>query len=301
VVAAPSALPAVPPQAASEAHGAALAAHPPVVRSPWWSGPIPWAIAGAAAGAIGIAVFLWTGTERYAADADTRIKEIQVQLAEAQKRLAEVGERDVKARDQVLALLAEQQKLEESKRRQEEQARLAEQNKLEEERRRIEEERRKLAARPSKPAAAPAAKVAPPAEIVTRPRPPILPVEPEPVEAPPVEAPPVVAVAKPKPDPQLEQLKRGEAALARREYEKALEILRPLAQAGNARAQDRLAGMYADGLGVPRNNNQAYIWYSLAAQGGGTTASAERDRIAKLMQPAEIRQADYVVQNWRPR
>jgi localization factor PodJL len=59
--------------------------------------------------------------------------------------------------------------------------------------------------------------------------------------------------------------------------------------------------MYAGGMGVPTNNNQAYIWYSLAAKSGSATASAERERIARLLQPAEIQQADTVVQNWRPR
>jgi TPR repeat protein len=89
--------------------------------------------------------------------------------------------------------------------------------------------------------------------------------------------------------------------LARREYEKAYEILTPLAQGGNTRAQLRLAEMYSSGLGVNRNYNQAYIWYSLAARGGSTTAPAERDRVAARLQPAEIRQADTVVENWRTR
>ena len=62
-------------------------------------------------------------------------------------------------------------------------------------------------------------------------------------------------------------------------------------------AQDRLAEMYAGGMGVPRNNNQAYIWYSLAARGGSTTAPANRDRVARQLQPVEIRQADKLVEN----
>ncbi|HEX9673495.1 MAG TPA: SEL1-like repeat protein, partial [Burkholderiales bacterium] len=105
----------------------------------------------------------------------------------------------------------------------------------------------------------------------------------------------------PKRSPEADKLAQGEAALARREYEKAYEILRPLAYGGNSRAQNKLAEMYAGGMGVPKNNNQAYIWYSLAAQGGSATAPAEREKIARLLQPVEIQQADTVVKNWRPR
>ncbi|HSE01501.1 MAG TPA: protein kinase [Burkholderiales bacterium] len=300
----PSVPPPVPGQAAGEVHVAALTADARVIRRSWSGGPIPWAIAGMAAGAIGIAVFLWTGTSERD---DRRIKEIQTQLAQAEKRLAEVGERDGKAREEILALLAEQKKLEEAKRRQDEQARLAEEKKrdqenlrLSEARLRQEEEARKRLEEKQRLAEARLRK-----EEEARRR---LEEQQRLADAARREQEQRLALAKPpetvpvaKPSPQAQQLALGEAALARREYEKALEILRPLAQAGNTRAQDRLAEMYADGMGVPRNNNQAYIWYSLAAQGGSTTASTERDRIAKLLQPAEIRQADSVVQNWRPR
>ncbi|MGH8703774.1 MAG: hypothetical protein ACREVR_21695, partial [Burkholderiales bacterium] len=183
-----------------------------------------------------------------------------------------------------------------------EQARLAEQQKRDEERRRIEEQERKqaLAARGSKPATAPAAKAAPQAGVATRPPPPVLPVAPEP------SAPaPVVASAKPpeppKPSPQAEQLARGEGALARGDYAGALEILRPLAQDGNTRAQVRLAEMYGSGQGVKQNTIQSYIWYSLAARGGNTTAAAGRDRMAARLQPAEIKQAEKVVESMRAR
>jgi TPR repeat protein len=58
--------------------------------------------------------------------------------------------------------------------------------------------------------------------------------------------------------------------------------------------------MYAGGLGVTKNYNQAYIWYSLAVRGGSTTAPANRDRAARELQPAEIQQANSLIQNWRP-
>jgi len=106
-------------------------------------------------------------------------------------------------------------------------------------------------------------------------------------------------MAKPKPAPQADPLAKAEGALARGDYTGAREILVPLAQSGNTQAQIRLAEMHASGKGVSRNYIQAYIWYSLATRGGSTTAQAERDRMAKLMQPAEVKQADEVVDGMR--
>jgi serine/threonine protein kinase len=255
--------------------------------------PIAWAIAGAFAGAIAIGVFLWSRTSDLSTDRERRLEQIQAQLEEAQKRLAEDRALDGKARDQVMALLAEQQKLEEAKRRQEEDARRrmeekqrqdeARLRKEEEARRRREDQERSAEAkrRQEEEAIKRREEQGRLAELRRR-----------------QEEQQTVA---PKIDPMAQKFAQGEAALARREYDKALEVLRPLAQGGYTPAQDRLAEMYASGLGVPKNNNQAYIWYSLAAQGGSTTARAERERIARLLQPAEIRQAEAVVQNWQPR
>ena len=89
--------------------------------------------------------------------------------------------------------------------------------------------------------------------------------------------------------------------MARGEYDSALEILTPLAKDGNSRAQVRLAEMYAAGQGVKQNTIQSYIWYSLAAREGSAGAVAGRDRMAARLQPAEIKQADRVIQSMRPR
>jgi len=258
---------------------------------------IAWGAAGAIVGAIAIGVFLWPRTDL---DRDRRLEQIQAQLAEAQKRLAEDRALDGKARDQVMALLAEQQKLEEAKRRQEDQVRLAEQKRRDEERRRLDEEGQKRLEEKQRAAEVRLRKEDEArSRLQEQQRQELARLEEERRRLALAES---ARTAPPtKPSPQELQLAQGEAALARREYEKAYEILRPLAYGGNARAQDRLAGMYADGTGVPKNNNQAYIWYSLAAQGGSTTAPAERERIARLLQPVEVQQADVVVQNWRPR
>jgi TPR repeat protein len=265
-----------------------------------WSGaraPIAWAIAGAIAGAIAIAVFALIPTPK-GIESEHKIAESRQQLEAERKRLEEERKRDEEKRRQDEAArkrFEEQQKQEVENRRQEEQARLAAQAKLDEERRRVEEERRKLAAR-SKSASTPAVKTAPQTGIVIPPPLPALP-----VEAPSSETPPVVALAKPKPDPLAARLKDGEDALKRGDYASALEIFRPLAQGGNARAQVRLAEMYAMGFGVKQDPIQSYIWYSLAARGGDATAAAGRDRMAARLQPVQVSQADKVVENWRPR
>jgi hypothetical protein len=262
-----------------------------VVPGKWPVAPIAWATVGGIAGAIAIAIFFWPSPPD--AGPQEKIAQIQKELDQTRERLEKDRAIDAKTREKLLALLEAQ---EEAKRRQEEQIRLAEQKRLAEEKRREEERQRKIAAEKARPAAAPATKPALPVVIATRPPPPVLPVDPEPSEPP-----TTIALAKPKPDPQAEQLARGEAALARGDYSAAVEFFRPLAQSGNSRAQDRLAEMYAGGFGVTKNYNQAYIWYSLAARGGSTTALANRDRVAKQLQPVEVQQADRLVESWRAR
>ncbi|HSC93588.1 MAG TPA: protein kinase [Burkholderiales bacterium] len=313
-VAGPSAPPAVPPQAA---HGTPPRADVPTARR-GWSGaraPIAWSIAGAAAAAIAIGVFLWPPVDR---DPEEKIRQIQKEL-DRTKELLKESETDAKTRQKLLALLAEQ---EEAKRRQEEEARKRreEQEKQaaaklrdeEEARKRLEEKQRLAAARlrqeeetrkrleekrlaearlrkeeearkrlEEQQRAAEAARRAEEERLA--------------LAEPSGTAPPGNRSA------QAEQLARGEGALARREYERAKEILTPLAEEGNSRAQIRLAEMYAFGQGVKQNTIQSYIWYSLAAYGGNTSAATGRDRMAARLQPAEIKQADRVVESMRPR
>ncbi|HSB99503.1 MAG TPA: hypothetical protein VLE45_06260, partial [Burkholderiaceae bacterium] len=90
-------------------------------------------------------------------------------------------------------------------------------------------------------------------------------------------------------------LVQAEAAAKRGNDAESLALYRKAATAGNAEAQYRLGEIYAAGRGVPQNNSQAYIWLSLAANGGHAGAKARREQVAGSLQPAEIRQADQVV------
>lgn len=64
------------------------------------------------------------------------------------------------------------------------------------------------------------------------------------------------------------QLEAGNAAMVRGDYATALQLLRPLADAGNAQARSYLGFMYAEGRGLPENYAEAIKWLRLAAEQG---------------------------------
>ena len=70
---------------------------------------------------------------------------------------------------------------------------------------------------------------------------------------------------------------------------------RRAAEQGHATAQHGLGVMYSDGLGVPQDYVEAHMWLNLAAsQLSGQSrerAVAARDAVARLMTPAELRDA----------
>ncbi len=62
--------------------------------------------------------------------------------------------------------------------------------------------------------------------------------------------------------------KQGESAYQAKDYEKAFEVLKPLAEEGNAAAQKTLGLMYEYGRGVAKDENEAIGWYTKAALQG---------------------------------
>lgn len=56
------------------------------------------------------------------------------------------------------------------------------------------------------------------------------------------------------------------------DYASAAREWRALAEACDPQAATALAGLYHDGLGVPRNERLAVHWYRIAAEGGGPVA-----------------------------
>jgi hypothetical protein len=61
---------------------------------------------------------------------------------------------------------------------------------------------------------------------------------------------------------------RGSDAWARGDFKKALKLLKPLADSGNAIAQHRLGVMYVLGQGVPKDMNEAIQLFTAAADQG---------------------------------
>ena len=83
----------------------------------------------------------------------------------------------------------------------------------------------------------------------------------------------------------------GMVAYNRGDYVPAVKLFRPLAQAGNAKAQNVMGVMYRKGEGVARNSAKAFMWFSLAAKKGDTQAKVSVQEMAKEMTPAELTQA----------
>jgi len=64
----------------------------------------------------------------------------------------------------------------------------------------------------------------------------------------------------------------AEAAAKRGDYATAMRIIRPLADQGNAKAQDLVGTIYQEGWGVPRDHAEAAKWFRRAANQGDATA-----------------------------
>ena len=95
-------------------------------------------------------------------------------------------------------------------------------------------------------------------------------------------------------------LEDAEAAIKRRDYTTAARIIRPLAESGNATAQYNLGVFYDNGLGVPQDKINAYMWLSLAAAQGREGAAAIRDVMARRMTPAQIAEAQKLTRAGKP-
>ena len=64
------------------------------------------------------------------------------------------------------------------------------------------------------------------------------------------------------------------------DYGLALRLYRLAAEQGDADAQNNLGGMYAEGLGVPADPVEAYMWFELAAEQGHAMAGRNREFLA---------------------
>jgi TPR repeat protein len=92
----------------------------------------------------------------------------------------------------------------------------------------------------------------------------------------------------------------GMDAYDRKDYATALREWQPLAEQGNAHAQNYLGVLCDKGHGVPQDYVQAHKWYNLAAANGNKDAATLRDELAILMTPAQIYEAQKLAREWKP-
>ena len=64
------------------------------------------------------------------------------------------------------------------------------------------------------------------------------------------------------------QIEQAFAAYHAGDYSQALRLFKPLAQQGNAEAQNSLGVMYAKGQGVAQDYQQALAWYKKSGESG---------------------------------
>jgi TPR repeat protein len=84
----------------------------------------------------------------------------------------------------------------------------------------------------------------------------------------------------------------GMAAYNRGDYVPAIRLFRPLAEKGNAKAQNVLGVMFRKGEGVPKNPARAHMWFSFAAARGDAKAKAELREVSRTMTREEISEAE---------
>ncbi|MGI9521475.1 MAG: tetratricopeptide repeat protein [Hyphomicrobiaceae bacterium] len=131
-------------------------------------------------------------------------------------------------------------------------------------------------------------------------------------------------------------LREARILMEQSKFKQAKEALWPLAQSGNADAEELIGVLYAMGLGVPRDDvrafewylrasmkahpgaqsgvgwyyevgrgmpspdlMRAYMWYTLSAIGGDPDAAVSQEEVGKKMSKAQIRRALAMVRDYK--
>ncbi len=85
--------------------------------------------------------------------------------------------------------------------------------------------------------------------------------------------------------------KLGLALERGKDYEEAVAQYIKAAEKGNALAQSKLALMYFNGRGGPKNLVYAHMWWEIASSGGHKSASRNRDSVAKTLTANQLAEA----------
>ncbi|MGA2147672.1 MAG: tetratricopeptide repeat protein [Bryobacteraceae bacterium] len=90
-----------------------------------------------------------------------------------------------------------------------------------------------------------------------------------------------------------------------RNYAEAIRWYRKAAEQGEPHAQFNLGVMYAKGQGVPQDYVQGYLWIDLGTSRSSGEAqrkfAADRDRLGKAMTAQQIREAQRLAREWKPK
>lgn len=82
-------------------------------------------------------------------------------------------------------------------------------------------------------------------------------------------------------------------------YFQAEKWYRLAAEQGDALSQNQLGLIHVGGYGVvPKDDVQAWVWFSLAARGGNADAVANRAALSSRMMPQEVQRAERIMQDW---
>jgi len=84
------------------------------------------------------------------------------------------------------------------------------------------------------------------------------------------------------------------------DYATAMKWYRRSAEQGDVAGQFYVGSFYALGKGVPVDNVSAYMWFNLSAAQGDTLAGVMRNKIATVMTPAQIAEAQKLAREWKP-
>lgn len=259
-------------------------------------GPVLWAVIGALVTATAVGLWLRPGADqRRLEELERRVEEQKQQEAAARKQSEQERERLEKEKQQQdlererLAKVQQQRELE-LKLQQDEKERAEQERQRSAKDRQRKEPDRKLVRAPDAPKPVTAAPSTAPTAGA------------QPVAAPPpavAAAPPPVAMAVPTPAPRPEPAppaKKASEPVVPKDDAEAFAFYRKLALRGDGEAQVKLGDMYASGRGVGQNNNQAYLWYGIAVRSGNVAAKVKQEQVAAKLQPAEIRQADRLIE-----
>ena len=105
----------------------------------------------------------------------------------------------------------------------------------------------------------------------------------------------VIAIALGKPA-AAGPLEDGRDSYREKEYAKAAQLWRPLAESGDATAQYFLGSLFAEGKGVPQNDATAFQWFLRAANQGN--ADAQYDVGASFAAGTGVNQSDAQAAKW---